>query len=313
MSENLSESVMINIDTKKNFIEIYTNHKKYIGKISGIEIIAYVIYPIYNKIFLDLQQNQPFVNLVDKYVCKSEIINNEVKITLLDYNNSILMGNVELLMFIYKIVDVSEKEELEIEFKHIKNSSIKNKIIRLINQLKYLLLNYILQLILKITSAIKDDLSKTDLKNKLFQYSVICTNKLNSLMKTKIEDNINEINLLKNDLNRIAKLKIELNNKIQILSNSVKDQYTQINYIKTTISDNQIKHDYTDKLIKIDLSQSNYSDTNDFSIQSGSSANSANSINSTNSANYTDTDFYFSESDVSDNNLNITYLTPSNV
>lgn len=233
-------SIIVDFNVQENKFKIFDKNKIPVGEISAIGIIKYVTSLVYNNLFSQYQTNDS--DLISVFICKMQITDTDIKIKLLNHDESILMGNVEILMKIYKIVHKCEKEQLSIELKHIQNETIKNKIIRLVQQFEYLLLSHIMKLTAKITEAIKNDNSKNELKEMLLKYSIACVYNLSNFMKTKIEDNIKEMTILENDVLRMAKLRLELNKKMDALSLSVTSQTSQINKILTKMTELSSTH-----------------------------------------------------------------------
>lgn len=242
-----------------------------------------------------------------EHICKIIVSDDETKIVLLSYKESPFMGNVEMLMKLYKGICNFENSKLQSELDKIAQN-ISHKIIGLIKQLCYLLLSYTLKLIAIITDTIKNDTTKKELKEMLLKYSVVCVYNMNNFMKSKIEEKIIDLEKLQSDLVRMGKVKIEMYKKIDELSKSVTTQNNKLNEISQTIDQLNIIN-MTGGFSKSDSNKitSNRNTSSDTTIKEELHSDSENEIliektrNKKSDKNSTDSNSLFNDSDIDHN------------
>lgn len=238
-AHNNNAPIIVDFNESSNKITIFDMRKTLLGEITSFGIIKYLSSSIYPTLF----ESYPSSSMtIEKYICDVQNVKSEIKINLLSHNQSPLMGNIEMLMKIYKIVHKCEKEQLNLELSHIQTEIIKKKIIGIVSQFQYLLLSYILKLIATISDAIKNDKDKRELKDMLLRYSVACAYNMSNFMKTKIEEKIKDIETLQNDMVRMGKVKLEMYKKIEDLTKSVISQNVQIQDLTKKLEDTSMSN-----------------------------------------------------------------------
>ena len=271
-------SIIVSYDTKLEKFTLFNKSRQLIGEITAEGLIKHIA----QSLSLTFLENVVLTQVYSIYICKIAIIGNEIKITLLNHNESPFMGNVEMLMKLYKIIHKFESEKLYDELQKTKEKN-GNKIIAIIKQLSYLLLNYTLKLIAVISDAIKNDDSKKVLKDMLLKYSVVCVYNMTNFMKSKIEEKISDFNQIQSDVVRMGKIKLEMYKKIDELTKSVNAQTAQLSSITKKISDSrgcELVGGGSDQLNSENHSTTANTSTTSVNKLSSSSTTSSNPVNS---------------------------------
>jgi hypothetical protein len=234
---DMNNSIMVNFDEKEYKFTLYDNEKNLLGFFTSTQLIKYVTSKISSIMvpFLDHIEIGGSYNIIETYICKVSELEGFVKIILYDHIKSPFMGNIEMMMKLFKGISEYENKLLNAELiKYSEDTDVKKKISNMIKQLMYLLLNHSLKLIAAISDKIKDDDSKRDVRDMLLKYSVGIVYKISNFMKFEIENKIDDYKVLESDLVRIGNIKLGMYKKIDDLCEEVKSQEEQINIILST-------------------------------------------------------------------------------
>lgn len=230
-THNNENSVIINFDQEDYSFKVYSIDKTFLGTFSSKDLIKFITNKIYPNFFINIGSDLTFP-LIKKYICDVLFENDVFKIKLLNYLESPFMANIEMVIKLYQgIVKINDIIRLELE--KIQDVQLKSQVNKILKQLSYVILNYSLRFISQISSAIKDDMSKTELKNSLMRQSIMIVYKLNTFMRDEIDEKIGTYKLLQDDLVRIGGLKIEMYKKIEDLNKKINDQNSQLDELKT--------------------------------------------------------------------------------
>lgn len=226
---------MAQITFDNNEYKFTINEKNVIHQFKCIELIKYITMSICDDFLNNVHCNS---QVIEKYICKIENDSSgNIKIILLTPNPNIescFMGNIDMIMKLFKGIHEFETTRLDKELSSFTPIQ-KKKIIGIIKQLIYLILNHSLKLILTLSNSINTHVKDNSNRELLLKYSVAIVYKLTGFMKDQIESKIVEYDELQNDLVRVGKIKLEMYKKINELNNSVNLQNKQINEIKNKL------------------------------------------------------------------------------
>lgn len=274
--------------------KIYDNNRNFIGKFTNVQLIKYLTSKI-NSAFLNDISISSCSNVIELYVCNIYEIDDNIKINLHDHIKSPFMGNIEMMMKLYKEISIFDNKNLLSELDKLPTHDIKERkrITAVIKQFSYLLLNHMLKLIATISDAIKNDYDKKNLKEMLLKYSAAVVYKLSNFMKHEIEIKIDDYKIVQNDLVRLSKIKLEMYKKIDDLQKSVKLQEQQINLLMTHANViNNISggaHNISTATTSTTVTGVSNSSTGSTNVASGISSVNNSSTGSSRSANSTNT------------------------
>lgn len=291
-----SEFVMVGLNEKTHEF-IFQKGNKIIGKFTDLQILKYICYDICPE-FLSNVDHTSSIDIITMYVCNVTKINDDIKLTLLDRHTSPFMGRIELVIKLYQWIHEYELNELQNEVNKTNNSK---KIIKIIKQFIYLLLNNFL----KLASIISDEFEKqqncdtSEIKKQMLKYSIFVMQKLNILIKTEIDEQMTKFKTLQDDIVKIGEVKFVLNNKITKLEQSVDTQNDQLKEIINKINEfrqSSQKNDH--EIIIVDGRQKLH--------KKSASKSSSKSSSKTSSSKNDDSNCYFTETG---SEFNINYLS----
>jgi hypothetical protein len=220
------ENIIVKLSQKDNNFIIYEKDKL-LGIFGIPHIIKYITSKISNDFLKDIEYESS-IEIIEKFFCKFD---NNDNIILIGYLNSPIMGNIEIMMKIYSEINKFDQTILQTSIEKIESKIIKNKIIKAIRNLEYLILNHSLKLIVNISDAIKNDNSKNELKINLVKYSIFITNKINYIICDNISDTKTDIILLNAELEQMKNIKSGFEKKFKKLENAIERQNLQIQKI----------------------------------------------------------------------------------
>lgn len=227
---NQDNSIIINFNQEDYSFKVFNINKMFLGSFSNKDFIKFITNKVYPGFFLNIGSDSSFP-LIKKYICDVVFVDDTYKIKLLNYLESPFMANIEMIIKLYQgIVQLNDVVKIEIE--KISDQIIKKQIIKILKQLAYVFLNYSLRLIAQISSTIKNDQTKAQLKDTLLRQSVMIVYKLNTFMRDELEEKTFTYKLLQDDLIKIGQLKLEMYRKINDLDKRVTEQNTQLSELK---------------------------------------------------------------------------------
>ena len=209
----------------------FRDDTNYLGHFTINNLIKYFssVYDVNNQFMSNINKTEHnnAIYLIKTFIgsVKYDPITKFANIILLTHNESPLMGDIEMLMYLNKALESFEKNKLYEELNSVSiNSSInvRGKIERIIKQTIYIMLNYTLGIISLISDDIKDDVNKKELKKNLLNYSINIVYRISKFVQEQVGVAIN----MNEELEKIflinLKLKNILINKFDNFINDVK-------------------------------------------------------------------------------------------
>lgn len=230
---NNDNSIIINFNKSDYSFGVYDINKNFQGSFSSLDLIKFVTHKIYQKMFLtnnNVDHDSSFA-LIKKYICDVIFVDDMYRIKLLNHLESPFMANIEMIMNLYQGI-VHSNNQIKLEINLIEDTAIKTQVIKILKQFSYVILNYSLRLISQISSSIKNDQTKSQLKDTLLKHSVMIVYKLNAFMRDEIDEKTRTYVLLQDDLVRIGELKLEMYKKINELDRRITYQNNQLTDLK---------------------------------------------------------------------------------
>ena len=182
----MNNSLMVDFDKSQCKFTLYDKSKNLLGSFSNLQIIKYLTMQI-DPSFLQNIDAVTAIPVIETYICKVIKDNGYIKINLLTHLTSPFMGNIEMILKLYQGINNFENTKMNLLLNDM-NNELKKKIIDIIKQFVYLLLNHSLKLIATISDFVKDDQNKKQLKETLLKYSVSFVYKISSFMKNEMEN-----------------------------------------------------------------------------------------------------------------------------
>ncbi len=180
-------------------------------------------------------------SLIETYICKLVVDANEIQVSLLNHISSPFMGNIEMLINLHQSINLFESSQLDIELAKISDKHTRSKIVNIIKQFIYLLLNHSLKLIYVLVETIKNNPEKKSVCESLLKHSIIIENKITKFVKDELDKKIKEYKALQDDVVRMGSIKVDLFEKVSKLEKSVFDQNLEIKKILTSLPNNIIE------------------------------------------------------------------------
>lgn len=185
------------------------------------QIIKYLTREISDQ-FLSYVSLDSSQQAIEAFIGNAVVINNSVKVSLLDQDQSPFMGNFEMLITLYKHLNLFKKEQLQLELSRTEISiKTKQNILRAINEFIYHLLYHIIKLITLMRDMVEDN---SDLKERLLDYTIIFTNTLTQLIKDEINQSMDNYKNIQLDLVKLGNAKLEILERISDLEENIKVQ-----------------------------------------------------------------------------------------
>jgi uncharacterized coiled-coil protein SlyX len=220
-------SIMVDFNEEECKFTIYDKDKNLLGNFNVIQLIKFVTEKINNK-FINIETGTS-KTVIRQFICKVIERDGAYKVQLLNHLESPFMGNIEMLMKLYKCIHkyISKKLLIDLEIFKI-DLKTQKRIILIIKQLEYAVLNSMMKLIVSISEIIKNDTSKKEINDNLLRYSVIVSYRMSIFMKDELIKKISEYNELQEDVVRLGKIMLELYDKIAQLNDTIKKQNEEI-------------------------------------------------------------------------------------
>jgi len=220
-----------NIDQMK--FTFYDADKNLLGTFTSLQLLKFINYK-YSSFFQHVEMGVSY-DIIKKYILDITYNDDKLKILLVSHFNSPFMGNVEMLVKLYN--DLT-RCEVHVNSELNKFLSKDGKFIEYtIKQLYYLLLNHTLKIIASVSDAIKDDESKSNIKETLLKYSVGIVYKITNLIKNEINLKTLEYQTIQDDIIRLGKIKLTINEKMNSLYSIVEIQNKKIDNILVNINE----------------------------------------------------------------------------
>lgn len=302
---NFDNSIIINFNQEDYSFKVYNVNKIFLGSFTNKDFIKFITNKIYPNFFLNIGSDSAFP-LIKKYICDVIFVDEMYKIKLLNYLESPFMADIEMIIKLYQgIVQLNDIVKIEIE--KINDQFIKSQIIKILKQLAYVILNYSLKFISQISSKMKDDGTRKEMKDKLLKQSIMIVYKLNTFMRDEIDNKTKTYKSLQDNLIKIGNLKIEMYKKINELEKSIVGQNEQLLDIKNKFNQLLIKSTQNTN----DSNNFSLSDSDIVSLETYSQNTKSSNIQSDNNSSYmfNDSDCYYTESG---DTHGINYLSPKN-
>jgi hypothetical protein len=262
------------IKTRDEVFNIYNYRNNLLGSFSIKQIIKYLIINSgINTNFMinvDIKEENDLINRLIGYV-KQNIKDNNSEIVIRSYMDSPLMGNIEILINLNNLLYKYEKHQLDNDLLQVEQLTDRTKIKNIIKRFIYMLLQHTLKIICLISDQIKGDSSKKDLALNLMKQSMNINYRISLYIKHFLENNIENINNLNENFNKLKHIRRTLINKLDNIKIG-KEQYG-----------------------------GNYSSTNEYTSQIPTNSHNSNSENSLNQL--SDSSIIYKSSENSENNF----------
>lgn len=205
LMEYPDKSVKITLTAHRIF-SFYDINSHLIGSFTINDLVKYI------SSFVDTENN--FMANIDVKIVKSIIETNVcsiiplqthgmIEIHLQDPIKTPFMGNINVLMIIYKMLKNFESMELEHMLSSVENKVAKETIYRTIKLFNYTFVEHLLKVIAYISAQIKDDSSKASLREKLLQYSVSLVYSTSQYINSELTQMKSKFTSLNNGLEEI--------------------------------------------------------------------------------------------------------------
>ncbi|AYV84428.1 MAG: hypothetical protein Hyperionvirus25_14 [Hyperionvirus sp.] len=134
------------------------------------------------------------------------------------------MGNIEMLIFLEKDIKDYEKRDLTNEINKIPDPKIQKRVSKCIKEFVYLLENHMVRLIATLSDHIKNDPSRTKIKENLLNYSTSLVHMISAYVVTQLDEQRKAIHNLQENQYNLVKVKTALNEKIETLAKVIDQQ-----------------------------------------------------------------------------------------
>ena len=175
-------------DTNKRFL-FYDKNNTFLGSFDANQFIKYIISFKY-KNFMENISFEDSKHIIEKYICKTSLNENEIDINIINHLESPFTGHLEMLIIFLKNFE---------EFKNTYNNYLLNfnqteilDISNIINNKYNILLNHILKIISILSETLKNE-NNPDMKANLIKYSVAITFKITNNLKNFFKLNNNNL------------------------------------------------------------------------------------------------------------------------
>ena len=286
------ENIILGYSQKDHRFTIY-DHNKLLGGFGIINIIKYITSQI-SREFLSSVEYESFLETIEKFFCKLDYspLNN---ISIISHLDSPLTGNIEIMIKIYFDINKFNQEILPNEITKISDKKTKNRILSIIENL------------VNISNAIKDNDTKKELKQSLIKYSIFITNKINHIIANKLNTNQNDIFIINEELQQLQSFKKDNNQKIKKIDETINNQNEKIKKIIDYIDIDNIE-DIMNEYNQIDIINSDNNSQYEENIDKSENKNNIDEIFFKDE----DNGYLSDDSESNKNYSNIEYLTPKN-
>lgn len=230
---NEDKKIMVSINELSSKISVVDENNKPIGYFTVSHIVKYL-----GNVYDTKQQFLPELNnevykqgktIIKKLIFKLNYNkkNKYADIVLLDHKQSGFMCDTELLVKLNSLLDNYHKTQLQNDIASVYPHN-KVKIEQNINKFIFLLINYTLSTISLISEQIKDDNTKTELKQRLLKYSIGLNYKLNMFVQQQLQFIHNQNNKIKEALDENLTIKNIIMEKLEGNIKNIKES-KQIN------------------------------------------------------------------------------------
>jgi hypothetical protein len=229
-------TLIVNFDESKYKFTLYNCPDLYIGSFDVFQLMKYINQNTPK--YLENVTDDISCAIIEKYICKIDCDTN--LITLQNHIESQFMGDINLLLKLYKCVNEFIINNFETELKNSNCTPEECKMIAMcIKQFIFMLLCHSLKIIANITEIINDDPEKQQMKIKLMEYSIAIINKINTFMKIEFKKKLDEIHKLFDLSNKLTSVKSLLIQKIDKLNFNIATQNNKLDLLLKEI--NKIK------------------------------------------------------------------------
>lgn len=249
-----NDSIIVEHDKIKHEFIFKNNLNQLIGTFNIYQLFKFLNNDIDNYL-VDIVLDTSDI-IISKYIYDpAKDINKEYE--LISHTESAFTGNIELIVKLYSDIIKIEGDLLEKMIDLPKE--ILEKIKTTNNKFIYNLLLRILKMSNTLLTQPDIDISKKDI---LLRYSIGATHKLSTMTKEELEIKYLQYNELENDINKIIKIQNVLENKLDLLKQSIDTQKINIDNLQIHEQKGGTKSSHTNS-IKSSHSNSTKSYTND--------------------------------------------------
>ena len=226
-------TLIVKFDEPKCKFILYSHNENYpdnnyIGAFDVYQLIKY-INPNTPK-YLENVEIISCSDIIEKYICKIDSETN--LITLQNYVESQFMGDINLILKIYKCVNEFVINHFENELKKSACLPEDCKLVSMcIKQFIFMLLCHSLKIIARVTEMINNKPEKQQIRIQLLEYSIAIMHKINTFLKIEFKKKIDEIKKLFELSGKLTTLKSSLSQKLDKLNINVLNQNKKLDVL----------------------------------------------------------------------------------
>ena len=242
-----SQQKKLFVNFKNSHFNFYDERKKPLGSFDVFDILKFFSQHLdKNNEFLSHIGGEKFDNslmFIKKFIGHPVTSSDKTLIQLWDFNQSYIMGDLELLIQLNNELYKFETNHLYKELNRVQQPA-RNEIHLMINKLIYTLLNYTLGIISLITSELSNIVGKNKLKEKLMKYSTNIVYRISIFTQNQIKIVLNKNEELSKLTNINLKLKNLLNMRIKKCTKDVNSINQLIKNVKWTNTTHRLPERY---------------------------------------------------------------------
>lgn len=217
----------------------YNNKNSLLGSFNILQLIQYLSTPYYKNNDNNDIPFQIIKNLI--FTINIEKDNHDIEIKFKSYMESPFTGNLEMLLKLSSGMKNYENN-IESELLKIENDNIRKKIKLIIKQFNYCLLNHMLKIIHSISQEIKNDPTKSEIKEKLLKYSLGINFRIGTYIRNQLENQIEQNKKIGDNMISLLDVKKKILNKIDNLENTILKQNDKIDNLLNKLDSSKEKN-----------------------------------------------------------------------
>ena len=233
-----NKKLMITVNEKLGKISVYDDNNNLIGYFTIDHIIKYLgdIYDTKQQFLKDINQDvfKKAKDLIKKLIFKLNYNKKDkyADIILYDYTKSGFMGDVEILVRLNNLLHKYQVENMQNDLSKLDTHN-RVKIEQNIRKFIFIMLNYTLKLISIIGDKIKDNAEKTELKEKLLNYSINTNYKINLFVQEQLKIINKQNKVIKDTLDMNLNIKKEIKVNLDKLIKSIQSQQIPVQSVQS--------------------------------------------------------------------------------
>ena len=231
LDKNTDGKIFVNMSGNK--FNIYNTNKQPIGSFNVDHLMRFIaenydtkqqfMRQINSKEYKDAKQ------IIKTFLCSTTFDPkiNYVNINLISHNDSAFMGDIEMIIKLNKLIQIFVKSKLQDELKYVDPNNRK-RIEHIINQFMYMMLNYTMGLIDIISCEIKDNPSKKELALELIKYSIGIMYRISKFVQEQLVIVVNNNKDVEKLMIMSMKMRSILDTKLDKLLNQIELQNSRL-------------------------------------------------------------------------------------